>query len=100
MTPINPSSAESMALKAKYLYKNLANKNKAPILSPQGSSIEQIIDELNSPLKRAIREGRSKDEIQEIAMRECAGIATMEMLDEIAKDSLAKLAAKNGYKPL
>ena len=57
----------------------------------------KIIDQMNNPISRAVREGRPKEEIKEMLIRDAATIAVYQMAEKKAAE-IAKQAAKNAYK--
>lgn len=99
MTTINPAIAtqtQATAFKGKNvklakMFDKLEKKEIIPM---------EIIDELHSPLQSAIRNGRSKEEIKEIVIREAVGKASVDLLSQQTKEALSKMSAKNAYKPL
>ena len=57
----------------------------------------EIVDKMNSPISRAVREVRPKEEIREMLIRDAATIAVYQMAEKKAAE-IAKQAAKNAYK--
>ena len=98
MTTITPVTTQepqqATAFKGKGLTKRILNKLATKELTPL-----EVIVTLNSPLNKAIMEGRSKEEIMEHAIRESAVSGNFKLCSNIAEE-FAKKAAKDAYKPL
>lgn len=95
MTTINPVTAtqsQATAFKGKKSLAQMVDKLSKKELLPL-----EIVDKMNSPISRAVREGRPKEEIREMLIRDAATIAVYQMAEKKAAE-IAKQAAKNAYK--
>ncbi len=92
MTTINPVTTTQTQTTA-FKGKNSFAKSILEKLSKKETIPMKIIDEINSPISRAVREGRPKEEIKEMVIRD-----TLAKISGKYADAFAKLAAKNGYK--
>lgn len=102
MTIINPVTVPQTQATA-FKGKNVNLANMIDKLSKKELTPLLIVEELNSPLKNVMREGRSKEEIKELKERlicEYIHFARMNSLFKQFDEAISKMSAKNGYKPL
>lgn len=96
MTTINPVTTQEPQQATAFKGKGSAKKV-AEALSKKDIIPLKVIDTVNSPFNRAGMEGRSKEELKEIAVRDALELYNLKLTGNLI-DDLAKKAAKDGYK--